>query len=259
MVMSADEAWLQEQKRPAPEFDAPNPRKMCGVEHCKAPARGGDSVCGTHAAKGIGPQVWADIPFERQQELENLYRNLHPDMKPDKDPDVCSVEGCDAPVKAHGWCSAHYFRWRNHGDLQVDVPVRKWGGDPICSIEGCERKSDTKGLCRSHYTRLLQHGDPFPEIPFSRGKATAKLIREAKAEMNMETVKMPNNAIMEKPVEQPAVEVPAVEVRSKKRPGKPSGLRGGEKVVKVELDGDCVVVSLERVVKVPAEKLAELL
>ncbi len=28
----------------------------------------------------------------------------------------CSIEGCDSPVKARSWCSAHYARWFNHGD-----------------------------------------------------------------------------------------------------------------------------------------------
>ncbi|MFJ1510902.1 hypothetical protein [Cellulosimicrobium funkei] len=28
---------------------------------------------------------------------------------------VCSVEGCETPVKARGWCRMHYYRWRNHG------------------------------------------------------------------------------------------------------------------------------------------------
>lgn len=30
-------------------------------------------------------------------------------------PVVCTVDGCEQPVKAHGWCRMHYYRWRNHG------------------------------------------------------------------------------------------------------------------------------------------------
>lgn len=29
---------------------------------------------------------------------------------------ICSIEGCGKPVKARGWCSSHYGRWRTHGD-----------------------------------------------------------------------------------------------------------------------------------------------
>ena len=29
---------------------------------------------------------------------------------------VCSVEGCDAPARARGWCNKHLLRWRRHGD-----------------------------------------------------------------------------------------------------------------------------------------------
>ena len=28
----------------------------------------------------------------------------------------CSIAGCGGPAKSLGWCSAHYQRWRNHGD-----------------------------------------------------------------------------------------------------------------------------------------------
>mgnify|MGYP001050920215 CR=1 FL=1 len=29
---------------------------------------------------------------------------------------ICSIEGCGKPAKGYGWCSAHYQRWRQHGD-----------------------------------------------------------------------------------------------------------------------------------------------
>lgn len=28
----------------------------------------------------------------------------------------CAVLGCEKPVMGRGWCSAHYARWRHHGD-----------------------------------------------------------------------------------------------------------------------------------------------
>jgi hypothetical protein len=30
----------------------------------------------------------------------------------------CSVENCDRPAKARGWCNKHWYRWRAHGDPQ---------------------------------------------------------------------------------------------------------------------------------------------
>lgn len=29
---------------------------------------------------------------------------------------VCKIDGCDKPAKAHGWCGAHYKKWRIYGD-----------------------------------------------------------------------------------------------------------------------------------------------
>jgi len=29
---------------------------------------------------------------------------------------ICSIEGCDRPVRARGWCGAHYVKWQRHGD-----------------------------------------------------------------------------------------------------------------------------------------------
>jgi hypothetical protein len=28
---------------------------------------------------------------------------------------ICSIDGCNKPNKARGWCAAHWWRWKNHG------------------------------------------------------------------------------------------------------------------------------------------------
>lgn len=30
--------------------------------------------------------------------------------------ELCSIEGCDKPVRLRGWCSRHYQRWQRHKD-----------------------------------------------------------------------------------------------------------------------------------------------
>lgn len=32
---------------------------------------------------------------------------------------TCSIEGCDKPARARGWCTKHYQRWKKHGDPTV--------------------------------------------------------------------------------------------------------------------------------------------
>ena|ERR1700694_1946906 len=42
---------------------------------------------------------------------------------------VCSIPTCSRPAKKRGWCSAHYERWRRHGDPLGGASDR--GGDPM--------------------------------------------------------------------------------------------------------------------------------
>lgn len=41
---------------------------------------------------------------------------------------ICSIEGCNKPVTARGWCGAHYVRWMRHGD---PLAGRTPWGDPL--------------------------------------------------------------------------------------------------------------------------------
>jgi hypothetical protein len=46
---------------------------------------------------------------------------------------LCTVEGCDKPVEAWGWCSGHYSRWQKHGDVVAERPLRRRApsGEPM--------------------------------------------------------------------------------------------------------------------------------
>lgn len=73
---------------------------------------------------------------------------------------VCSVEECQAPIKARGLCGAHYQRMRKTGD-PLGVRPGRWDGytKPLCSV-GCGRQAHAGGLCSVHAPRLRRHGDP---------------------------------------------------------------------------------------------------
>lgn len=89
----------------------------------------------------------------------------------------CSVEGCEKPVRARGWCSTHHQRWRVHGS--PDVTLRAVGlldwlnahtshrGDG-CLIFPFKRRPDGYGQviidgknCRAHRVMCeAVHGPP---------------------------------------------------------------------------------------------------
>jgi hypothetical protein len=72
---------------------------------------------------------------------------------------TCSISGCDRPVAARGWCSAHYCRWRNHGDPLGGSTFRRPKRKPgKCSVPDCGREFRTAGLCSTHYQRMLATG-----------------------------------------------------------------------------------------------------
>lgn len=50
---------------------------------------------------------------------------------------VCSIDGCDKPHYARGWCSMHHWRWRHHGDPTKTIRIQRKGfvlvgGDDEC-------------------------------------------------------------------------------------------------------------------------------
>lgn len=72
---------------------------------------------------------------------------------------TCSIEDCGKKVTARGWCSAHYTRWKRHGDPLT--PLRRQPQSGPCAAEGCDVPARKTGLCARHYTRArMNGGDP---------------------------------------------------------------------------------------------------
>lgn len=57
----------------------------------------------------------------------------------------CSIDGCDMPVRARGWCAKHYGRWQRHGNpvtklnlfIQGTETERFWAKVDPCRTDGC--------------------------------------------------------------------------------------------------------------------------
>lgn len=91
---------------------------------------------------------------------------------------TCTIEGCDKPLKGHGWCGMHYTRWRSHGDpLYVRTfksRATEKPGRPRCVIAGCGGPCFGRGWCSKHYTRWRRWGDPLGCAPRVRRFCSAE-------------------------------------------------------------------------------------
>jgi hypothetical protein len=75
---------------------------------------------------------------------------------------VCSIEGCGQPIKARGWCGAHYKAWTRYGDPLANKRPQY---AETCSVEGCGKPQKAKGYCHGHYKKALWYGDPLHQRP----------------------------------------------------------------------------------------------
>lgn len=65
----------------------------------------------------------------------------------------CTVDGCDRPHVARGYCTLHWRRWKKHGDaLHVTSKPER----PTCSE--CDRPAVARGYCHKHWSRWARNG-----------------------------------------------------------------------------------------------------
>ena len=76
-------------------------------------------------------------------------------------PRICSIDGCDKPHIARGFCGCHYRRWKKYGRPNGSAPPRV---RPVCSIEDCSEPHNARGWCVFHYSRWRETGNPLTPL-----------------------------------------------------------------------------------------------
>ena len=82
---------------------------------------------------------------------------------------TCTFEGCESEHYSKGFCVAHYYRNRKHGDPSIGGVVGSYpkaqGPAPKCLVLDCPHVSHTRGYCVGHYSRVRRYGDPQVDKP----------------------------------------------------------------------------------------------
>lgn len=80
---------------------------------------------------------------------------------------TCTIEDCEKPQRARGWCVTHYWRWSQHGDPRKLV---KLPPNDVCDAPDCEKPADSGRHCGMHRARLTRLGSL--DLPPKRQRRT---------------------------------------------------------------------------------------
>ena len=61
---------------------------------------------------------------------------------------TCSIDGCDRPHRARGWCNPHWKLWRKYGDPEHRKPGEVRDGKRICPTCGEDKPRDGEHFYR---------------------------------------------------------------------------------------------------------------
>jgi len=78
------------------------------------------------------------------------------------DHEECTIEGCESPTIARGYCQTHYKRFRRYGDANFRIRIQAYTGELCKHPDGCERNARKDGWCKMHYDRLRTRGELGP-------------------------------------------------------------------------------------------------
>ena len=62
---------------------------------------------------------------------------------------ICSVDGCERKLYAHGFCDTHLKRWREGRDIEATIRTPKLVAS-TCRVNGCSLSGHALNLCKAH-------------------------------------------------------------------------------------------------------------
>lgn len=88
----------------------------------------------------------------------------------------CSVDDCEKPSHAKGFCAKHYSqvwrfgapdddRWSKYRAGELQHGNRRISKGARCTAGDCQRPVQARDLCSTHYGRLLYKGDALADVP----------------------------------------------------------------------------------------------